>query len=59
MEKAYGMRAHIGWSIAYKSREVMIQVYRSLVMLYLEYCMQFWMPRYRRDVEILKRVQGT
>lgn len=43
VKKAYG----IARSIKYKSQELMIQHYRSLVRLHLEYWVQFGLPHYR------------
>ena len=57
MRKAYGMLAFIGRGIEYKSRSLMLQLYRTLVRPHLEYCVQFWSPYYRKDVESLERVQ--
>ena len=40
--KAYGTLAFINRDIDYKSREVMMELYRTLVRPQLEYCVQFW-----------------
>ena len=57
VRKAYGMLAFIGRGIEYKSCRLMLQLYRTLVRPHLEYCVQFWSPYYRKDVETLERVQ--
>jgi len=43
--------------IEFKSDEVLLQLYKTLVCPQLEYCVQFWSIRYRNDVEALKNVQ--
>ena len=57
IKKANGMLAFIARGMEYKSREVMLQLYRVLVRPHLEYCVQFWSPYLRKDVLALEGVQ--
>lgn len=52
--RALGM---ISRTIKYKSKSVLLSLYKSLVRPHLEYCTPVWSPHYVKDKHMLEKVQ--
>ena len=55
--KANRVLGLIARTISYKSYDVLLKLYKTLVHPHLEYCVSTWSPHYVKDKSLLERVQ--
>lgn len=56
-QKASCILGCIKRSVASRMMEGILPLYSALVRPHLEYCIQMWSPRYRRDMNLLELIQ--
>ena len=56
-QKANHILGCIKRSVTNRSREVILLLYSALVRPHLDYCIQFWSAKHKKDMELLKWVQ--
>ena len=57
VKKANTMLGMIKRNIQFKSKDVVVRLYKALVRPKLEYCVQAWCPYMSKDIDIIERVQ--
>ena len=46
-------------NITYKERQLIVPLYKAIVIPHLEYCIHAWRPYRKKDIDMLKRIQRS
>jgi len=57
VNKANKVLGMIRRTIIYKDMKIMLNLYKTLVRPHIEYCVSAWSPHYKKDKELLEKVQ--
>jgi len=55
--KANRVMGMIRRTITYKESRIMLSLYKTLAMPHVEYCSCAWNPSYKKDKELLEKIQ--
>ena len=55
--RASRMLGMLGRTIVSRSPEILVKLYKSIIRPHLEYCTPAWSPHYKKDKELLEKVQ--
>ena len=55
--KANAMLGMVSRAFTYKTKEVVLKLYKSLVRPHLDYCIQAWRPYKQKDIDLLESIQ--